>query len=60
MDKLISALISLAIVIVGYYTMKFENAKKFEQIKNADNLFIECPNCKTIIKLSDVKIKEKE
>ena len=64
MEQITPILISLAIAIVGYLTAYFTNLKlkkkltTLEEFINSDDTeyYIECPNCKSKIILSKVKI----
>lgn len=64
MSELYAALIALAIAVVGYFVSYFTNKRlkdkvaTLEEFINSDDTeyYIECPNCKSKILLSKVKI----
>lgn len=64
MSELYAALIALAVAVVGYLISYFTNKKlrdkvtTLEEFINSDDTeyYIECPNCKSKIVLSKVKI----
>lgn len=64
MSELYAALIALAVAVVGYLISYFTNKKlrdkvtTLEEFINSDDTeyYIECPNCKSKIILSKVKI----
>ena len=64
MSELYAAIIALAVAVVGYLISYFTNKKlrdkvtTLEEFINSDDTeyYIECPNCKSKIILSKVKI----